>query len=61
MKTRTIVLTAAAAAIIGGLALAQTTMEGMDHSKMGGSDMGQMVMMSQASMIPPELADIAAA
>ena len=60
MKTRTIVLTAAAAAIIGGLALARTTMEGMDHSKMGGSDMGQMGMMSQASMISPELADNAA-
>ena len=54
MKKRTVVLSAAAIALVGGLAIAQT-MEGMDHSKMGG--MGDMGMMSHTSLIPPELAD----
>lgn len=54
MKKRTVVLFAAAIALVGGLAIAQT-MEGMDHSKMGG--MGDMGMMSHTSLIPPELAD----
>ena len=54
MKKRTVVLSAAAIALVGGLAIAQT-MEGMDHSKMGG--MGDMGMMSHMSLIPPELAD----
>ena len=54
MKKRTVVLSAAAIALVGGLAIAQT-MEGMDHSKMGG--MGNMGMMSHTSLIPPELAD----
>jgi uncharacterized protein (DUF305 family) len=54
MKKRTVVLSAAAIALVGGLAIAQT-MEVMDHSKMGG--MGDMGMMSHTSLIPPELAD----
>ena len=54
MKKRTVVLSAAAIALVGGLAIAQT-LEGMDHSKMGG--MGDMGMMSHTSLIPPELAD----
>lgn len=54
MKKRTVVLSAAAIALVGGLAIAQT-MEGMDHSNMGG--MGDMGMMSRTSLIPPELAD----
>lgn len=54
MKKRTVVLSAAAIALVGGLAIAQT-IEGMDHSKMGG--MGDMGMMSHTSLIPPELAD----
>ena len=54
MKKRTVVLSAAAIALVGGLAIAQT-MEGMDHSKMGG--MGDMGMMSHTSLIPPEIAD----
>jgi uncharacterized protein (DUF305 family) len=54
MKKRRLVLSAAAIALIGGLAIAQT-MEGMDHSNMGG--MGDMGMMSHMSLIPPELAN----
>lgn len=54
MKKRRLGLSAAAIALIGGLAIAQT-MEGMDHSNMGG--MGDMGMMSHMSLIPPELAD----
>ncbi|MFC3084976.1 MULTISPECIES: CopM family metallochaperone [Paracoccaceae] len=54
MKKRRLVLSAAAIALFGGLAIAQT-MEGMDHSNMGG--MGDMGMMSHMSLIPPELAD----
>ncbi len=52
MKKRNLALIAGAIAIAGGLALAQTTMEGMDHSGMEG-----MGMMNHGSMIPPELAD----
>ncbi|MCA0270473.1 MAG: DUF305 domain-containing protein [Proteobacteria bacterium] len=54
MKKRTLVLSAVAVAVAGGVAFAQT-MQGMDHSKMGG--MGDMGMMSHTSLIPPELAD----
>ena len=54
MKKRTVVLSAAAIALVGGLAIAQT-MEGMDHSNMGG--MGDMGMITHTSLIPPELAD----
>jgi uncharacterized protein (DUF305 family) len=60
MKKRNLALIAGAVAIAGGLALAQTTMEGMDHSNMDHSDMAGMEgmgMMSHGSMIPPELAD----
>jgi uncharacterized protein (DUF305 family) len=32
-------------------------MEGMDHSNMGGMGMGDMGMMSHATLIPPELAN----
>jgi uncharacterized protein (DUF305 family) len=52
MKKRTLALVAGAIAIVGGLALAQTTMKGMDHSGMAG--MGGM---EASAMIPPELAD----
>ena len=58
MKKRTVVLSAAVVTLVGGLAIAQT-MEGMDHSNMGG--MGDMNMMSHTSLIPPELADNPAA
>ena len=53
MKKHTIALIAGAIAIMGGLAFAQDTMKGMDHSNMAGME----GMMSHASMIPPELAD----
>lgn len=55
MKKRNLALIAGAVAIAGGLAFAQTTMEGMDHSGMAG--MEGMGMMSHASLIPPELAN----
>jgi uncharacterized protein (DUF305 family) len=60
MKKRNFALIAGAAAIVGGLAFAQTKMEGMDHSGMGHAGMAGMEgmgMMNHASMIPPELAD----
>ena len=53
MKKQNIALIAGAIAIIGGLAFAQDTMQGMDHSNMAGMD----GMMNHGSMIPPELAD----
>jgi len=55
MKKRNLALIAGAVAIVGGLAFAQTTMEGMDHSGMAG--MEGMGMMNHASLIPPELAN----
>ena len=55
MKKRNLALIAGAFAIAGGLAFAETTMEGMDHSGMAG--MEGMGMMNDATMIPPELAD----
>ena len=56
MRKRNLALVAGAIAIAGGLAFAQTTMEGMDHSGMAGMEgTGTMT-----SMIPPELADNAA-
>ncbi|MGQ0567036.1 MAG: CopM family metallochaperone [Gemmobacter sp.] len=58
MKKRTLMLSAAALAVVGGLAFAQT-MDGMDHSGMDG--MGHAGMMSHTSLIPPELADDPAA
>lgn len=57
MNRRTLALSIAAVAVVGGIAFAQQTMEGMDHSNMGGMGMGDMGMMSHASMIPAELAD----
>lgn len=61
MKKRTIFLSTAVLAVVGGLAYAQT-MQGMDHSNMGAmGTMGDMAMMSHASLIPPELADNPAA
>ncbi len=62
MQKKTIV-GAAAVAIIGGLAIAQTVDHSMmDHSGMGhsGMDMADMGMMSHGAMIPPELAGNAA-
>jgi uncharacterized protein (DUF305 family) len=55
MNTRTFTLVAAAIAVAGGLAVAQTTMGGMNHSGMAG--MEGMGMMNSGAMIPPELAD----
>lgn len=60
MKTRNFALIAGAAAIMGGFAFAQTTMEGMNHSTMDHSGMAGMEgmgMMNHASTIPPELSD----
>lgn len=60
MKKRNLALFAGAIAIVGGLAFAQTTMEGMDHSTMDHSGMAGMEgmgMMNHTSMIPAELAD----
>jgi uncharacterized protein (DUF305 family) len=57
MNKRTLALSIAAVAVVGGIAFAQQTMEGMDHSNMGGMGMGDMGMMSHATLIPPELAD----
>lgn len=51
---RKLMLSAAVVAMVGGVAFSQT-MEGMDHSNMGG--MGGIGMMSQSATIPPELAD----
>ena len=52
MRKRNLALVSGAIAIVGGLAFAQTTMEGMDHSGMAGMDG-----MGMSTMIPPELAD----
>jgi uncharacterized protein (DUF305 family) len=57
MNKRTLALSIAAVAVVGGIAFAQQTMEGMDHSNMGGMGMGDMSMMSHATLIPPELAN----
>ena len=60
MNKRSLALIAAAAAVVGGIAVAQTTMEGMDHSKMDHSgmkmDMGAMGGMDHTTLIPPEFA-----
>ncbi len=61
MKPRTITLIAAAVALAGGIALAQTTAEGTDHSTMDHSgmkmDMGAMGSMDHTMLIPPEFAE----
>lgn len=54
MKKRNLAL-AAAIALASGVAFAQQTMQGMDHSNMGGMTMGGMG--QTGMMIPPELAD----
>lgn len=59
MNKRTIALITAAVVVAGGLAVAQTTMQGMDHSTMdhSGMDMGAMGGMDHSTLIPPELAE----
>lgn len=60
MQKRFLALSAAAIAVAGGVAVAQQTMQGMDHSNIGGmamGGMGQMGRMNDAMMIPPELAE----
>ena len=61
MNKRSLALIAAAAVVVGGLAVAQTTMEGMDHSNMDHSgmkmDMGAMGGMDHSMLIPPEFAE----
>ena len=56
MRKRSFALIAAAVVVAGGLAIAQTTMEGMD---MEGMDMNMDAMggMDHKSLIPPEFAD----
>jgi uncharacterized protein (DUF305 family) len=58
MTKRTTLLITAAFLAMGGLAIAQTATEGMDHSGMdhSGMDMGGMGGMDHSSLIPPELA-----
>ena len=56
MHTRSLALIAAAVVVVGGLAVAQTTMEGMDHSGMK-MDMGAMGGMDHTTLIPPEFAE----
>ena len=53
MNKLTLTLIAAAVAVAGGLAVAQTTMEGMDGIKM---DMGAMGTMDHTMLIPPAFA-----
>lgn len=61
MNKRAIALVTAAIVVAGGLAVAQTTMEGMDHSNMDHSgmkmDMGAMGSMDHTKLIPPEFAE----
>lgn len=58
MNTRSLALIAAAAVVVGGLAVAQTTMEGMDHSNMDHSGMKMdMGAMDHTTLIPPEFAE----
>ena len=56
MNKRPLALFAAAAVVAGGLAVAQTTMEGMDRSGMK-MDMGAMGSMDHTALIPPEFAE----
>lgn len=64
MTKRTIALISAAVVVAGGLAFAQSTMQGMDHSQMDHSKMGHSGMnmegmggMDHTTLIPPEFAD----
>jgi len=56
MNNRSLALIAATASVlvVGGFAVAQTTMKGMDHS---GMDMGAMGVMDHTMLIPPEFAE----
>ena len=56
MKKRSLALIAATAVVAGSLAVAQTTMEGMDHSGVK-MDMGAMGSMDHTTLIPPEFAE----
>ena len=56
MNTRSLALIAAAVVVVGGLAVAQTTMKGMDHAAMK-MDMGGMEGMDHTTLIPPEFAE----
>ena len=56
MNTRSLALIAAGVVVVGGLAVAQTTMAGMDHSGMK-MDMGAMGGMDHTTLIPPEFAE----
>ena len=55
MTNRTIALMTAAIVIAGGIAVAQTTLNGTDHSGMN-MDTAAMGGMGQSTLIPPELA-----
>ena len=54
MNKRSLALIAAAVVVVGGLAIAQTTMEGMDGMKM---DMRTMGGMDHTTLIPPAFAE----
>ena len=56
MNTRSLALIGAAVVVVGGLAVAQTTMKGMDHAAMK-MDMGAMEGMDHTTLIPPEFAE----
>lgn len=57
MRTHAIALSTAVVLGAGGFALAQQSMQGMDHSAMDHSNMGGMGAMNHSALIPPELAD----
>lgn len=59
MQKRIVALSAAAMALVGGLAFAQQSMQEMDHSGMdhSGMDHSGMGMADQGAMIPPDLAE----
>ena len=56
MNTRSLALIGAGVVVVGGLAVAQTTMAGMDHAAMK-MDMGAMEGMDHTTLIPPEFAE----
>lgn len=55
MNKLSLALIAAAAVVVGGLAVAETTMKGMDQSGMK-MDMGAMGGMDHTMLIPPKFA-----